>query len=41
MSLYDTIRCIKYDPAYLVREHADSAIAILPIIVFFFAWAAL
>lgn len=41
MSFYDTIRCIWYDPAFLVHEHADTITAIFVVAGVLFVWGAL
>lgn len=33
MSFYDTIRCAWYDPAFLVKTHADALLGALAIAV--------
>ena len=40
MSLYDTIRCLKYDPAFLV-EYYSNMIAALGILTIILLWGAL
>ena len=37
MSLYDTIRCLKYDPAFLL-EHYDGAIGALGVLAVLALW---
>ena len=40
MSIYDTIRCIWHDPAYVVRTHAENISSVLFFGgVAFIAWA--
>ena len=41
MSFYDTIRCAWYDPAYLVKTHADALLggfAMLVVMACMWAW---
>ena len=41
MSFYDTLRCAWYDPAFLVRHHADDLATLAFVGAMALVWAAL
>ena len=41
MSLYDTIRCLRYDPVFAIRHHADGVLGGLGVVTLILIWGAL